>query len=250
MLRALWAVCFLLCSLLFAESQEPAPSANALAGITLLSDSVADSYLSPAHQISGVSCYYFRPFDMGDIPFYGIATGFRRQYLYLAAGALYLDHADYTWHNPYLNLALECGGWQIGAGLHLESSQVQGAAARFEYSATVAARYRYRDSHLELRAYKPNLPEGEYSLSLAQDLAESGSLAFMLQKDRSGDICYKTAAKTELNKYLSLYASWQNNPARFGTGIQLSYAGWKLLYSLRSHPRLNMSQAFALEYSW
>lgn len=250
MLRALLALCLLLCSGLMAEVLELSPSANALAGISLLSDSVADTYLSPAQRVNGCSCYYIRPFGMGDIPFYGIATGFERDWLYLAAGSMYLNHPDYQWHNPYLNLCIEYACLAVGAGVHLDYSQVESAEALFDYSLAYAARYRYRASSLELRAYKPSLPEGEYSLSLAQDVLESGSLGLALVKEKSGEICYKTAVNAQLNNYLRLYGSWQNNPARFGAGINCNYAKWSLIYSLRSHPRLSMSQAFALEYTW
>lgn len=250
MLRALLALCFLFSTALLAGLQEQSPSANALAGISLLSDSVAESYLSPAHTISGISCFYHRPYNMGELPVYGIATAVKRDWLSVSAGAVYLNHPDYLWQNPYLNIAVDSGKLCLGAGLNLDYSLVGESDSHYLFSGSYAAKYRYRDSHLELKALHLNAPEQELCLSIAQNLSGRNMLGFGVARDSAGKNSLKAGMSIALCENLQLYSSWQNEPARFGAGLNILMGKWHILCCLRNHPRLAASQAFALEYAW
>lgn len=225
-------------------------SANALGGLSLLSDSVADANISPVSLATGLNSYYYRPFNTPGIAIYGINSAISRKYLHIALGNSYLYHKDYTRHNPYLNINVQHSGLCLGGTGHLLYDSIQDRDGEYEYCYDLGMAYRLDRYAAELKALRIGSEDKQYSISLRHSLTQdvNAALAYVMQ-DEFADYLL-AGIKTDISDHISLTASWQNKPSRFGSGLTVGLDRLSISYSIRTHPELNYSHAFGLELAW
>ena len=249
-MRCCVLLCLLLTSALYAGPLELTPSANALNGITLLSDNPADCYLSPNLSEAGSSSYYFRPFNAPEIKAFGFCGATALGVFKFAAGTNYLSHPDYAWHNPFLNAAFDVGLLSVGATAHMNSDSVQDEDAHLDFSYDLGACIYHGDSALELKALRLDSPDKQFCISTSGSIAEAITPAISYVYEPDHKDCLRFGLKTTLHPLLALDGSWQSEPNRFGLGIALTLDAWNLYYGLRTHPELNISHGIALAWDW
>jgi hypothetical protein len=225
-------------------------SANALSGITLLSESVADCAISPVLAASGFNSFYYRPFNTPGIAIFGINSAMNKNKLHLALGNTYLYHEDYIQHNPYLNLNFTYSSLRLGLTGHMLYDSVQDADGEYEFSYDLGLAV-FREKHsAELKVLRKGTANEQYSLSVMSSLSPEirSAIGYVVNEMHSNFI--HIGINAGLSEYLSLYSSWQNEPGRFGTGIRLNLDTWSVLYSIRTHPELDFCHAISLELDW
>lgn len=244
------AICIFLISTLSASVVEYSPSANALNGITLLSDSVADLSLSPVLRTTGISTFYHRPFNSPEIAVMGFATAVARQHFGFAAGSSYLYHRDYAWHQPFINASFHYQGFTIGSSGHMDYDSVQSADARYRFCYDLGAGYSYSNLAAELKCLRIGSADAQIGFSLKAVHEGGVQLAanYSYEEDESGML--RIGMRTEIHEHLCVYGSWQNDPNRFGLGLRLEVQPWSLIYSIRSHPDLDLSHGIAVDIAW
>jgi len=102
----------------------------------------------------------------------------------------------------------------------------------------------------ELKMLRLTHDEEEASLSLMGQLGPDlqAALGYFYSKNYQDN--FRVGVNTELNQFLSLYGSWQNEDSRFGLGFKVKVESLSLIYAVRTHPKLDPSQAISLELSW
>ena len=249
-MRCCLLLCLFLTSALYAGPLELTPSANALNGITLLSDDPGDCYLSPCLGVAGSSSYYFRPYNTPEIKVFGFCGANTIGSFTFAAGTNYISHPDYVCHNPFLNAAVDVGVLSVGATAHMISDCVQDEDAHLDFSYDLGACFSHGDSALELKALRLGSSEKQLCFTTAGSIAEAiiPSLSYVYEPEYKD--CLRFGLKTTIHPLLTLDGSWQSEPNRFGLGIGLTLDAWNLYYGLRTHPELNISQGIALTWDW
>lgn len=225
-------------------------SANALSGLSIISDSVADCAISPVLHVSGLCFSYLSPFAVPGIKVFSVHNAISRRDLHVALGSTYLHHQDYNSHNPYLNLNYLYKGISLGATGHLLYDTIQDSDAEYSFSYDLGIGYEHKDFAAELKTLRIDQDEEESSLSLMGYLEPDIRVALGYFHSKNYEDRIRVGVNTELNQYLSLYGSWQNEDSRFGVGVKISVEDWSLIYAIRTHPKLNASHAIALELYW
>lgn len=225
-------------------------SANALSGLSILSDSVADHAISPVLQVCGLSFTYHRPFNTPGINVYAVHSAVSKYDLHIAVGNTYLNHQDYDSHNPYLNLNYFYKGLGLGATGHLLYDTIQDTDAEYSFCYDLGIGYEHQNFAAELKMLRVNDDEEESSLSVMGYLGADvqAALGYFYSKNYRDNL--RIGVNTELNQFLSLYGSWQNEDSRFGAGLKVSVENWSLIYAIRTHPKLDPSHAISLELYW
>jgi hypothetical protein len=253
MLKRLILLCLSLVSLLSASVVnylEHTATANALNGITLLSDSVADYAISPTIGQTGVATFYNRPFNMSEIAILGFATAASRNRFIFAGGSTYLHHSDYSWHNPFLSGSYHYYGIALGVSGHMVYDSVKDEDSEYDFSYDLGAKYSHKDYAAELKYLRVGSADEQLVISMKASLSEGVYTATSYVYETGGKDYFRAGIQTEINQYLSVYGSWQNEPNRFGLGARLGIEPWSLMYSLRTHPQLDVSHALALQRDW
>ncbi len=225
-------------------------SATALSGLSILSDSVADYAISPVLQASGLSFSYHRPFNVPGINIFSVHNAIEKRDFHLALGSSYLHHEDYEEHNPYLALNYSYEGISLGATGHLLYDAIQDADAEYSFCYDLGVGYEYQSLAAELKLLRMTDDEEEGSLSVLGYLGPDlrAALGYFHSKNYRDN--FRVGVNTEINQFLSLYGSWQNEDSRFGLGFKISVESWSLIYAVRTHPKLDASQALSLELNW
>ncbi|MCK9557877.1 MAG: hypothetical protein PHQ78_03220 [Candidatus Cloacimonetes bacterium] len=245
----LWML--LICVLPLAASiDEDSAMANALSGLSLLSNSVADYRISPVMQIRGFCTNYMRPFNSPDISIYGLHNAISLNNLFIGVGNSYLYHSDYTKHNTYLNAHYLLRGISVGATGHMIYDSVAGEDGEYEWYYDLGTAFN-RGSYaaeIKLLRCKSPLQQTAYSLkgSLSEDL--DAALGYVQQKEQND--YFRVAVTANLLSLITLYGSWQSDPNRFGMGVQVNTHTWSLMYSIRSHSTLDPGHAVSLDIYW
>jgi hypothetical protein len=223
---------------------------TALGGLSIISDSVADCAISPVLQTSGLSFSYHRPFSVPGINVFSVHNALSRHDLHFALGSTYLHHQDYTLHNPYLNLNYSYQGICLGATGHLLYDAIQDSDAEYSFCYDLGLGYEQQSFAAELKMLRLTHDEEEASLSLMGQLGPDlqAALGYFYSKNYQDN--FRVGVNTELNQFLSLYGSWQNEDSRFGLGFKVKVESLSLIYAVRTHPKLDPSQAISLELSW
>ena len=229
---------------------ENSATANALNGITLLSDSVADYALSPVIGETGIATYYHRPYGTTEIAVLGFGVAAARNRFIFSGGTSYLHHSDYSQHNPYLNLSFNYYGISIGSSGHMLYDSVQEKDSRYDFSWDAGAKYCYRDYGAEVKIIRIGSIDEQLDISMKAALSEGILTSTSYVCETGGYDFFRAGMTTEINKYLSVYGSWQNEPNRFGFGFRFGIEPWSLMYSIRTHPELDVSHSVALDINW
>ena len=239
----------LMSSALFAFTLESSPSANATSGLTIISQSVLDGALSPLLSVNGWGVSYQRLYNLNSLPAYELAASLPVKSVQFSAGSGYLAHTDYRDIRPWLNLGYITGDFGLGVGVSGHFDSIQGSDSRQKYALNLAAQKQLFGGAVEWKSTDIGTSDLSHSLSLKSPQQEFGVLAAGCEYLQE-ELIFKTAIHAEIFRALSVAASWQNRPSRFGIGLFLKADAWKLAYSIRSHPYLNYSHAISLESCW
>ena len=234
---------------LSATVEEFSATGNALNGITLLSDSVADMNISPLMKINGLATTYQRPFNSSEIAILGLHNSAQKDKFTFGGGIVYKHHSDYEWLNPYLNVCYEFHGLTAGATGHAMFSSIDGDSES-TWTYDLGLGYTRKDYGWEAKVLRVNTSDEQYSLTMKADISKDVYTALSYVYEPDGKDFVRTGVTTELNKYLALFGSWQNEPNRFGAGARFSVDRWSLLYSLRTHPQLDLTHAISVDIYW
>jgi hypothetical protein len=240
----------LTCIPLTASVGEYSAMANALSGITLLSDSVADYAISPVMAQKGLSTFYNRPFNSSELTILGLHNAVGRKNIFVGVGTTYLHHEDYVKHEPYLNLNYRFHGLGIGATGHMMYDSVKGEDGEFDFAYDLGAAYIRGDYGLELKLLRGDSADEQLAFGMKAALSPEVTTALGYVKEKNHDDYFRFGIAAELHEYVSLYGSWQNEPNRFGMGVQLNLDSWSVMYSVRTHTALDPTHAISLDIYW
>lgn len=240
----LWAVH------LTAVVTEDSASSNALSGITLLSSSVSDFTLSPTIPATGVALSGHWPFGMADCAVYGLQTAQALGPLIANCGANFLTTQDYRLQNYQLGLALHYQDLSLGATGFLHYENFAGLASYHEWSSNLALSYRGAEYGTEIKLVHLGQPDSELHLTASNCIIPGVTAASTYVYSRQQEDSYRFASSYELVDLLLLQVSWQSAPARFGAGLNLCIGSTELMYAVRSHPELRLSQSLDLAFRW
>lgn len=246
-LAALLAIVF--CASLSALITEHSASANALSGVTLLSQSVSDFYLSPVTGITGISATWYKPFGISDTSVFGLHNAFPMDKVIIASGINYLDHPDYRWQDEYLSLSLNYSSLALGATQHLVYEKI-GSDTWFAWDNDFGIKLMGDTSELELRYLRCRSADASLVFSASSGLTKYSTVSssYTWRKDNQGS--YAFASSYQIASPLLLQSSWQNDPARFGVGLKVYLGSVSLMYGIRTHPELALTHCLDLEAAW
>jgi hypothetical protein len=230
--------------------EEYSASANALSGITLLSDSVADYSLSPIMQISGLSTFYNRPFNSSTVSILGLHNAIKRNQLFAAVGTSYLHHEDYVKHNPYLNVHYRWRGISFGATGHLFYDTVGSDDAQTDFSYDLGAGFAHDGYAAELKLLRAGLDSEQLCFDIKGRLSPELDAALSYVDESHHEDYLRVGLKLKLHEIITLYGSWQNEPNHFGMGLRVNPGSWSLMYSIRTHTALDPTHAISLDIPW
>lgn len=229
---------------------EYSPVANALNGVTALSDSPADYALSPVIGVTGLSCFYHKLFNTSGISVYGLHNAFAKYPFIMAVGTTYLDNPEYRYYDPYVSLSLNLDGAALGYTQHLVYDSIQGSDARYKWLGDVALRIDSGDYGSEVKYIRMGSDDAQLHLTATAALSEGIDTATSYVWEPKGKSFFCASASTSFTKYFALYSSWQTEPARFGVGIRIIVNDISVIYAVRSHPELDLSHSFGFEAHW
>lgn len=237
------------CVTLAAVLTENSASANALSGITLLSESVSDFYLSPILGSTGICATWYKPFGNTDTAIYGLHSAFLMRNVIVATGINYLDHQDYRWQDEYLSLSLNYSSLALGASQHLVYEKI-GEDSWYKWDNDYGAKISSKTAAAELRYLRARSDDASLVLSASTQLNTSSSVcsAYTWRKRDKGS--YAFATSYQIASPLVLQSSWQSEPARFGMGLKVIMGKLALMYGIRSHPELSLTHCLDLEATW
>lgn len=240
----------LLCQMsLGALLSEYSASANALSGITMLSESVADLAISPLVASSGFAASYHRPFGLKDTTFYGLHTAQPLGIVNIGTGINYLAHPDYRWQDQYLVLGIHRAGFALGATQHLLYERIASTSS-YTWDNDLALGYLRGNYGAEIRWLRCREPDAAVVLSVQTRLSTAASVCIAYTYRKHASDSYGLASSYQIASPLLLQTSWQSDPARFGLGCKFSIDSWYLMYSLRTHPELNLTHSLDIGRSW
>ncbi|PKN72441.1 MAG: hypothetical protein CVU50_07680 [Candidatus Cloacimonetes bacterium HGW-Cloacimonetes-3] len=250
MLRCLQMMCILLCvSCLGAVVIEYSASANALSGITMLSQSVGDYALSPVVGITGVCSTWHQPFSNKETAIYGLHTAFPLSKFLVASGINYLNHPDYRWQDEYLSLCINHYGFALGATQHLVYEKISNDTW-YNWNNDFALRYMGDTYGSEIRYIRAGTNDAAWTLSANNRLSPSTTVCSSYTWRTEGEDSYAVGSSIQIASPLLLQSSWQSEPARFGAGLKFIINRMELMYSVRTHAELSLSHSLDLGVAW
>ncbi|MCB5251557.1 MAG: hypothetical protein LHW51_01110 [Candidatus Cloacimonetes bacterium] len=230
--------------------QESSAMANALSGLSILSESVADYSISPVMKLKGLSSFYTRPFNLSQISIFGLHNAVNINNLYVGLGNTYLYHQDYIYHNPYLNAHYCWHGFALGASSHMIYDAVDEEDGNYDWAYDLGVAYNWKDYGAELKLLRQNLSSSQLCLSLKTALSSEVNIALGYVNPNTYEDFFRIGMVAYLHEYISVIGSWQNEPNRFGTGVQLRRGKLALMYSIRTHTDLNPTHSLSLDVYW
>jgi hypothetical protein len=232
------------------SGQYNSATSNALSGLGMLSDSVADYAYSPILGKTGISSSYHRPFNTPGIDIFGLHSAISKGDLIIATGTGYLHHEDYCQQNPYLNLNYGFGAFRFGMSAHLAYDSIKDEDGEYRFSYDLGMAYSFNDYRAEILLLQKGQANERLALSLGAELDPRVSVAAGYQIPKTENNVLSMGIRADLNEHLGILSSWQSLQNRFGIGLAVSLAQWTLNYGIRSHPDLDYSHAISLDYSW
>lgn len=228
---------------------EYSASANALSGLSILSGSVSDFYLSPLVNSSGICATWNKPFGNAETSVYGLHNAFYVGKIMVATGINYLNHPDYRWQDEYLSLSLNYSSLALGATQHLVYDKI-GDESWFAWDNDFGLSISSKQASTELRYLRSRSADAQLILSVSQKLNEYSTVASAYTWHKGEPGTYAFASSYQIAKPLLLQCSWQSEPARFGAGMKVVAGKFALMYAVRTHSELSMSHCLDLEATW
>ncbi|NLN85950.1 MAG: hypothetical protein GX135_07645 [Candidatus Cloacimonetes bacterium] len=250
-MRHLILGCLLLLTLpLNALLPQNTASANALAGITLLSQSVADRQHTPALPFTGLAISASVPFSDGPSTAVSLEAAQNFDFLNLGVGATHSGDYDYNSQDFRLGLALCFGDFVAGFSQHLFLERAGDISSHQSWNSDLGLAYRGAGYGYEARVLNLAKPEQELHLNVSTKILDGVKAGAGYVYSSNGDGGYRFATSIDLGENLLLQSSWQNNPSRFGAGLKFKLKDWDLMYSIRTHSALKLSHSLDLGYIW
>lgn len=237
------------CSLSYALILENSASANALNGCPLLSQSVCDYALSPVNGSYGLGSSYSSPFSIPGLHVFGLHTAFPSRWLGYALGTSYLSAEDYDLQSYYLNLHLKLGDILIGSNQHLEFEIISNDDTHIETKTDFGIRLGGRFPS-EISLLGLGSQDRIYSFSFGSHISKRSFTAVTYRTDWDKDFIYCIASQYNITDGFRIMSSYQDEPTRFGAGIELSVLNLRVLYAIRTHIELNLTHAIDLSFDW
>lgn len=228
---------------------EYSASANALNGITMLSQSVADHALSPIIITDGFSVSRCSPFGLSETTYYGLHSALPLGAVKVATGINYLAHPDYRWQDQYLALQLGNPTLALGATQHLFYEKI-GNPSYYTWDNDLAISLLKNGYGAELRWLHLRGEDSALVLSAKTEFSSAASVCSSYTWRKNEADAYGVASSYQIAPILLLQTSWQSEPARFGLGCKFIIGSWELMYSLRTHPELDLTHSIDIGSSW
>ncbi|NLW18815.1 MAG: hypothetical protein GXY81_03910 [Candidatus Cloacimonetes bacterium] len=225
-------------------------SSNALAGITLLSKTVADRQHTPALPFTGIAVSANVPFSDAPSTAFSLNAAQNFSYVNLGLGATHSGDYDYNSQDFRLGLALCLGDFVAGYTQHLFLERAGVDQSHQSWNSDLALAYRGDGYGYEARVMNLAKEEQELHLNVSTKIIEGVRAGAGYVYAKQGDGGYRFATSIDLAENLTLQSSWQSNPSRFGAGLKFKLKAWDLMYSIRTHSALNLSHSLDLVYVW
>ncbi|MBW6513666.1 MAG: hypothetical protein K0B87_02795 [Candidatus Syntrophosphaera sp.] len=250
-MKAFLCLCFgLLAASLAAVITEDSASANALSGITLLSQSVSDLALSPTINKAGIAFSTHIPFREADCGVYSLNTATRLKPLLISAGGAFLDQGDYRWQDVHLGLAFHYQDLSLGYSEHLIYERFSTQHSYHTWTGNLALSYRGEMYGSEIRLLHLGEEDAELHISASTRVVDQVQAASSYVYALHGADSFRFATSFAIGESFLLQASWQNTPPRFGAGLKFTYRSGELMYAVRSHAELSLSHSLDLGFNW
>jgi hypothetical protein len=234
----------------FADLSEETASANALSGITFLSDNVGDRHLSPIITTSGIDFSYHYPFGDGDAGVIGFHNAFRTGLFNTAVGISVLNHPDYRWQDHYLSVNIGSQELALGYTQHLLFERIGEDDSYYTWTGDVALGFQGDPYGTEIRYIRMGTSDAQLHLTASTIFAYDITVATDYVYSKRYPDSFRCATSYDIAGVLQIMTSWQDEPPRFGFGVGLRFAGGNITYAMRSHPRLNLSHSFDIGFTW
>jgi len=225
-------------------------STNALSGITILSNSIADFALSPNISNTGIAFSAHIPFGMTDCTVYCLNTATQFNPFILSTGIAHLDQGDYRNQDYFLGLAFHYKNLTLGYTEHLQYEKISTGNSYHTWLSNVALTYSCPEYGAEIKSLHLTSSDEEWHISamvkIIDEVYGAGSYVYIPNYEDN----YRIATSIKLNEPLSLLVSWQNTPSQFGMGIKLKIKRGELTYAIRTHSELNLSHSLDLGFNW
>ncbi len=229
---------------------EDTASANALSGIILLSESVADFGLSPTIPGEGFTLSYGLPFSSAGCGVYSLNSGTRIGPFIASAGASYMDQKDYRWQDVHIGLAWHYRELGVGYSQHLIYEKFSNDMSYHTWTGNLAISYRRGDYGSEIRLLHMGQEDAELHLSASSIVVEGVCGASSYVYSPNGEDSFRFATSFKIGEPFMLQVSWQNAPPRFGAGLKFGHNDWDIMYAIRSHAELSLTHALDIGYNW
>lgn len=228
---------------------EYSASANALNGITMLSQSVADHAISPIIFAGGFTFSRCSPFGLSETTYYGLHNALPLGVMQVATGINYLAHPDYRWQDQYLALQLGSPTFALGATQHLFYEKI-GENSWYTWDNDLAISFLQKGYGTEIRWLHLRGEDSALVLSAQTEFSSASSLCSSYTWRKNEADAYSVASSYQIADVLLLQTSWQSEPARFGIGCKFLIGSFELMYSLRTHPELDLTHSIDIGSSW
>lgn len=235
--------------ILGAVNLEGSASANALSGLTAISQSVGDYSLSPVIGLTGACSTWQKPFSQAETSIYGFHTAFRTGSFIVATGLNYLNHPDYRWQNEYLALGIYHAGFALGVSQHLEYEKIA-QESWYDWKNDFALKYNGSEYGSEIRYQACGSSDAAWTLSATHRLSKAAEVCSAYTWHKQQPDSYSVASSVRIATPLLLQTSWQSEPARFGAGLKFSISKVELMYAVRTHAELSLTHCLDLGILW
>lgn len=235
---------------MYADLSEDSASANALSGVTALSDSPADRILSPLVLASGSVFSYHLPYGDADTKVLGFHNGSRLGIGHGGFGVSWIGHPDYTWRDHYLSYALGGRDFALGYTQHLLYEGFSSGESYYTWSGDLGMGFYSGDYGSEVRWLRIGSDDAQWHFTAITHLNEYSSLATDYVYQVHGKDSVRAASSIWIGKALVIQTSWQSEPPRFGFGTKLKLSYGSVMYAVRTHPELGLSHSIDIGFGW
>jgi len=235
---------------LFADLSEDAASASALSGVTALSESPSDRILSPLVMANGaVFCYHLH-FHDADTQLWGFHNGNRLGLGHGGFGVSWMGHPDYNWRDHYLSYALGYQDFALGYTQHLLYESFSTGETYYSWQGDLGIAFGSGDYGSEVRWLRIGTEDAQWHFTAITRLTDYSSVATDYVYQMHGKDSVRAASSIWVGKILLLQTSWQSEAPRFGFGVKLMLPHGSIMYAIRTHPELDLSQSLEIGFAW
>ncbi len=232
------------------------PSANALSGLTSLTNSPGNSLNNPSLAYPGLEISTANLYQINEIKFHNLAVSTKYSKIFLNITEQYLGNELYYENQNTLNLGYTCKTLNFGIAGRYIFSQTENYANVNATLLDVATNIKFDRTicHLIIKNVTATKVSGlqlpvYHICEVSHQLNKTITLAVGVEKQNSQSPSFKFGTKYTLSKNCSILLSTQNEPYKIGTGLEIKVGKYGMHYSISTHSYLNPTHYVSLIYA-